>query len=141
MDACANGLQSNCRHIELGNTGVSERRKSLPGSSATSEAHMSLDTRNTLKSDAEQAGRAIYRGTMARRGFQQGSLFQRGTRRKDWVARWWEDVIQPDITREIYLHAIPEEQRRAVESVERLVFGRKLDPSLSLDAVASVSVN
>jgi integrase len=30
-----------------------------------------------------------------------------------------------DITREIYLHAIPEEQRRAVESVERLVFGPK----------------
>jgi len=29
----------------------------------------------------------------------------------------------PEITREIYLHAIPEEQRRAVESVERLVFG------------------
>ncbi|HEV2401615.1 MAG TPA: tyrosine-type recombinase/integrase [Candidatus Sulfotelmatobacter sp.] len=29
----------------------------------------------------------------------------------------------PDITREIYLHAIPEEQRRAVESVERLLFG------------------
>jgi integrase len=29
----------------------------------------------------------------------------------------------PGITREIYLHAIPEEQRRAVESVERLVFG------------------
>jgi len=29
------------------------------------------------------------------------------------------------ITREIYLHAIPEEQRRAVESVEWLVFGPK----------------
>ena len=28
-----------------------------------------------------------------------------------------------EITREIYLLAIPEEQRRAVESVERLVFG------------------
>ena len=26
------------------------------------------------------------------------------------------------ITREIYLHAIPEEQRREVESVKRLVF-------------------
>src|SRR5712692_4932422 len=39
----------------------------------------------------------------------------------------------PDITREIYLHAIPEEQRRAVESVERLVFGPKLDQSLSLN--------
>jgi hypothetical protein len=31
----------------------------------------------------------------------------------------------PEITRDIYLHAIPEEQRRAVESVERLVFGPK----------------
>jgi hypothetical protein len=37
----------------------------------------------------------------------------------------------PEITREVYLHAIPKEQRRAVESVERLVFGPKLDPSLS----------
>jgi hypothetical protein len=37
----------------------------------------------------------------------------------------------PEITREIYLHAIPEEQRRAVESVERLVFGPRLDPSWS----------
>ena len=35
---------------------------------------------------------------MARRGFQQGMLFQRGTRRKLWVARWWEDVIQVDGT-------------------------------------------
>ena len=32
-------------------------------------------------------------------------------------------AFQPEITREIYLHAIPEEQRRAVESVEKLVFG------------------
>jgi len=36
---------------------------------------------------------------MARRSFQQGSLFQRGTRRKLWVARWWEDVEQADGTR------------------------------------------
>src|ERR1700685_3351945 len=61
-----------------------------------------LDMRTTLQSDEEQAGRAIEipkRGeTMARRGFQQGSLFQRGTRRKLWVARWWEDVIQSDGT-------------------------------------------
>jgi len=35
---------------------------------------------------------------MARRSFQQGSLFQRGTRRKVWVGRWWEDVIQADGT-------------------------------------------
>ena len=31
----------------------------------------------------------------------------------------------PEITREIYLYAIPEEQRRVVESVERLLFGPK----------------
>src|SRR6202789_2435768 len=58
--------------------------------------------RTTLKGDEEQAGRAIEipkrGGTIARRGFQQGSLFQRGTRRKLWVARWWEDVIQTDGT-------------------------------------------
>ena len=37
-----------------------------------------------------------------------------------------------EITSEIYLHAIPEEQRRAVESVERLVFGpRFLAPTVT----------
>jgi hypothetical protein len=29
----------------------------------------------------------------------------------------------PEITREIYLHAIPQEQRRAVDNIERLAFG------------------
>jgi integrase len=52
----------------------------------------------TLKIDTEKAGRAIPGGKMARRGFQQGSLFQRGTRKKVWVARWREDVIQTDGT-------------------------------------------
>ncbi len=33
----------------------------------------------------------------------------------------------PEITRKICLHAIPEEKRRAVESVERVVFGPRLD--------------
>ncbi|MGA2370629.1 MAG: hypothetical protein ACLPPV_22225 [Candidatus Korobacteraceae bacterium] len=31
----------------------------------------------------------------------------------------------PEITREVYLHAIPEELRRAVCNVERLIFGPK----------------
>jgi hypothetical protein len=35
---------------------------------------------------------------MARTGFPQGSPFRRGTRRKVWVARWWEDVIYTDGT-------------------------------------------
>lgn len=58
---------------------------------------MPLDTRATLRPDAEQAKRAILGGTrMARRRFQHGSLFQRGSRHKVWVARWWEEVINPD---------------------------------------------
>jgi integrase len=47
----------------------------------------------------------------------------------------------PEITREIYLHAIPEEQRRAVESVESLVFGPKLDPSLVSNTEGSWTVH
>jgi integrase len=31
-----------------------------------------------------------------KRCFQKGSLFKRGTRKKVWVARWWEPVIGPD---------------------------------------------
>jgi len=31
-----------------------------------------------------------------KRCYQEGSLFKRGTRKKVWVARWWEDVIGPD---------------------------------------------
>src|SRR5262249_25947591 len=42
----------------------------------------------------------------------------------------------PEITREVYLHAIPEEQRRAVNSVEKLIFGPKLDPTLVSGAEA-----
>jgi integrase len=33
---------------------------------------------------------------MARRRFQLGSLFQRGKHPKVWVARWWEEIINPD---------------------------------------------
>jgi integrase len=47
----------------------------------------------------------------------------------------------PDITREIYLHAIPEEQRRAVESVERLIFGPKRTQVQPPAQAASAAVN
>jgi integrase len=47
----------------------------------------------------------------------------------------------PEITREIYLHAIPEEQRRAVESIERLVFGPKWTQVTELDQSTSGAVN
>ena len=52
---------------------------------------------NTLPSDALPPKRATFGGRMARkRCFQEGSLFKRGTRKKVWVARWWEPVIGPD---------------------------------------------
>src|ERR1700676_2791259 len=47
----------------------------------------------------------------------------------------------PEIKREIYLHAIPEEQRRAVESVERLVFGPKWTQVQPLTQTATGRVN
>ena len=58
---------------------------------------MGLDSGAKLLADAEQAKRAIHGGIrMARKRFQQGSLFKRGTQRKVWVARWWEEVINLD---------------------------------------------
>jgi hypothetical protein len=41
----------------------------------------------------------------------------------------------------VHLHAIPEEQRRAVESVERLVFGPKWTQVAELNQSTSGSVN
>ena len=35
----------------------------------------------------------------------------------------------PAITREVYLHAVPADARKAVEKVEDLVIGPKSDPS------------
>jgi len=55
------------------------------------------DSRVKLLSDAEQAKRVIFGGKkMARRRFQFGSLFRRGKHPKVWVARWWEQIINPD---------------------------------------------
>jgi integrase len=34
-----------------------------------------------------------------------------------------------EITRQVYLHSIPEDQRRAVRRLEKLLFGPTLDPS------------
>ena len=50
--------------------------------------------KDTLPSDAPPPKRATFGGRMSRRRcHQEGSLFKRGTRKKVWVARWWEDVI------------------------------------------------
>jgi len=52
------------------------------------------NTRDPLRGDFER---------MARRRYQKGQLFQKGKRRKVWVARWREDVIRPDGSRSRHL--------------------------------------
>lgn len=48
------------------------------------------NTRGPLRGDFER---------MARKRYQKGQLFQKGTRQKVWVARWREDVIRADGSR------------------------------------------
>lgn len=59
---------------------------------------MLLDRSGTLAPDARKSGRINGKDRMIRRCFQTGCLFKRGKRRKTWVARWRESVIQPDGT-------------------------------------------
>src|ERR1700674_1078938 len=99
MDACANGLGTDCLATGLGNIGVSVRTKYWHGSNVSAEISMLLDTRATLGNDIGKGGRAnlkIERRKMARCQYQNGCLFVRGKRRKMWVARWREDVILAD---------------------------------------------
>lgn len=57
---------------------------------------MSSAPGNMLPPDALPPERSTFGGRMTRRRcFQRGSLFKRGTRKKVWVARWWEEVIGP----------------------------------------------
>ena len=51
-----------------------------------------------LLTDARKSGRINGKDRMIRRCFQTGCLFKKGKRRKIWVARWRESVIQPDGT-------------------------------------------
>ena len=51
-----------------------------------------------LLADARKSGRINGKDRMIRRCFQTGCLFKKGKRRKTWVARWRESVIQPDGT-------------------------------------------
>lgn len=62
---------------------------------------MSGATETILAPDALPPERSTFGGKMTRRRcFQRGSLFKRGTRKKVWVARWWEEVIGPGNVRE-----------------------------------------
>lgn len=69
------------------------------GSNVSARSRAMLDTQATLKSDTRKGGRVNGKETMARRRYQEGCLFTRGTvGRKVWVARWREDVLRPDGT-------------------------------------------
>lgn len=52
-----------------------------------------LDRRGKLDIDARNTGRANGKEKMVRRRYQFGCLFVRGKRRKVWVARWRERVL------------------------------------------------
>lgn len=56
-----------------------------------------LDVRTTL-AEQEHASESERKFRMARRRFQEGNVFKRGTKRKVWVARWREQVIGEDGT-------------------------------------------
>jgi integrase len=57
-----------------------------------------LPTLSKLVLDARESGRINGEDRMIRRCFQIGCLFTRGKRRKTWVARWRESVIEPNGT-------------------------------------------
>lgn len=60
---------------------------------------MRLDSRGTLNSDTRKGGRVNGKDSMTRRRHQEGCLLLRGrVGRKVWVARWREDMLQPDGT-------------------------------------------
>jgi integrase len=55
-----------------------------------------LDVSATIIADAERGGRVNRKERMTRPRYQEGCLWTRGKRRKMWVVRWRENVLQPD---------------------------------------------
>jgi len=56
-----------------------------------------MDKSTTLRATQNRLSGPSKGGKLARkRRFQYGSLFQRGKRNKVWVARWWEQTIDPE---------------------------------------------
>ena len=62
-------------------------------------------TLGKLAADASKSGRINGEDRMIRRCFQTGCLFKKGKRRKTWVVRWRESLIQPDGTTKRVLRA------------------------------------
>jgi integrase len=98
-DGCANDLKNVCQLIGWENTGVSARPKYWHGSNLNAGTGMVPEFRFTLGRDigkGREANHSKERKRMAHCQYQGGCLFIRGKKRKMWVARWREDVIQPD---------------------------------------------
>src|SRR5258708_22849410 len=55
-----------------------------------------LDVSATIIGDAARGGRVSRKERMTRPRYQEGCLWTRGKRRKMWVVRWRENVLQPD---------------------------------------------
>jgi hypothetical protein len=55
-----------------------------------------LDPGSTISHDAARGGRVSRKESMTRPRYQEGCLWTRGKRRKMWVIRWRENVLQPD---------------------------------------------
>src|SRR5229473_1075552 len=55
-----------------------------------------LDAGATMIVDADRGGRVSRKERMTRPRYQEGCLWTRGKRRKMWVVRWRENVLQPD---------------------------------------------
>ena len=55
-----------------------------------------LDVSATMIVDADRGGRVSRKERMTRPRYQEGCLWTRGKRRKMWVVRWRENVLQPD---------------------------------------------
>jgi hypothetical protein len=59
-----------------------------------------------LQLDARKSGRINGKDRMVRRCFQNGCLLKKGKRRKTWVARWRESVLQPEGSTKRVLRAV-----------------------------------
>src|SRR5260370_40846016 len=55
-----------------------------------------LDASATIIVDAARGGRVSRKERMTRPRYQEGCLWTRGKRRKLWVVRWRENVLEPD---------------------------------------------
>lgn len=87
-----------------------------------------LDSAITIISDAGKGGSAIQKERhMARRQYQNGCLYIRGKRPKQWVARWREEVLQSDDSiQKVQRHAVIGLASEMTKTEARVLLDQKL---------------